>query len=338
MHQRVSGHTVRLIVRALTTRTDIPAPKILAELDVTPQSLGDAEASYPKATMDAIWDRALVLSGDDGFGLSLSTILAPGMLGAVEYLFRNSGTLGEAYAQVLRFQNLLQQNTSRWTVVASPQSRVFRFELLPPVAAAARHIVEFAFASFVTIGRQVAGAPWTPSRVTFSHARGAPLPRYEDRLHVTPQFDGDANEIELSTATCAIAVEGADAQLAEIVRAYADDKKQRLDTETIADAVRRSVIEVMPRGEATLKVIATDLGVGERTLRRKLADEGTSFQVLVDEVRYDAARAYLDQRRLTTIEIALLLGFSDVSAFYRAFQRWHGASLSEYRAAQSPTR
>jgi len=71
--------------------------------------------------------------------------------------------------------------------------------------------------------------------------------------------------------------------------------------------------------------------MSERTLQRRLKDEGTTFAVLVDEVRTDLARMYLADDRLAVYEVAFLLGFSEPSAFNRAFKRWLGTSPREYR-------
>ncbi|HVK77274.1 MAG TPA: helix-turn-helix transcriptional regulator [Kofleriaceae bacterium] len=78
-------------------------------------------------------------------------------------------------------------------------------------------------------------------------------------------------------------------------------------------------------------VVARRLGMSERTLQRRLKDEGTTFAVLVDEVRTDLARMYLADDRLAVYEVAFLLGFSEPSAFNRAFKRWLGTSPREYR-------
>ncbi len=335
MHQRVSGHTARLIVKALAAGSGRKIPELAAELGLPRELLADRETSLTKATMDELWDRALVLSGDDGFGLSLATVLAPGTLGAVEYLFRNMRTLGEAYRQVVRFQNLLQQNTSRWSAVQVADDWAFGYELIPPIAAAHRHIVEFAFASFVALGRHVASSSWVPAEVSFAHSRGAKLARYRDAFGAVPLFDQKSNEIRLTRATCAIDVAGADGHLANIVREYAERQQSELSRVSIADQVRRTVTETMHRGEVTLKSVAKHLQMNERALRRRLSEDNASFQALVDEVRFDVARAYVDQNRLSTAEIALLLGFSEVGALYRAFRRWSGTSLSDYRASQS---
>ena len=77
--------------------------------------------------------------------------------------------------------------------------------------------------------------------------------------------------------------------------------------------------------------IATILGMSERTLQRRLAAEGTSFQRLLDDTRRELARHYLDQRNVSLADIAYLLGFSNQCSFFRASRRWFGSSPRDYR-------
>ena len=77
--------------------------------------------------------------------------------------------------------------------------------------------------------------------------------------------------------------------------------------------------------------MAADFGMSQRTLQRKLSDIGLSYQQLLDETRHELARRYLDDQGKSVTEITFLLGFSEQSAFTRAFKRWSGMSPSAYR-------
>ena len=89
-------------------------------------------------------------------------------------------------------------------------------------------------------------------------------------------------------------------------------------------------------GEPSQREIARRLGWSERTLQLRLRDEETSFAQLLDEVRAGLARMHLEDSRLAVFEVAFLLGFSEPSAFNRAFRRWTGKSprVSAERSAE----
>lgn len=335
MHQTVSVQTARLIAAVLAQRARKTLPEILQELDLDPGHIMQPDATATKSRMDAVWERALELTKDDGFGLSLAGALRPGTLGALEYMFRNMPTLGEAYDQVVRFQNLLQQNASVWTVENSPTHRTFRFTLLPPVATAHRHIVEFAFAGMLAIGRQAASRPFLVESLSFRHARALPEPRYTDALGVEPRFEQPHNEIRFSLETCRIPIAGADPRLAEIVGFYAHHQHEQRGSDSVLDTTRRAVLIAMTRGDVSAPAVARALGMSERTLRRRLSEDGIGYQALIDDARFEAAKNYVLQPSLSVAEIALLLAFSDARAFSRAFKRWSGGTVSEFRKAQS---
>jgi AraC-like DNA-binding protein len=93
----------------------------------------------------------------------------------------------------------------------------------------------------------------------------------------------------------------------------------------------------MPHGDPTLTVVAGTMAIGPRTLQRRLRDQGADFKKLVDDTRRRFALRYLGDRKNTLTEVAYLLGYSEVSAFNRAFKRWTGSTPSDYRR-QAKTR
>jgi AraC-like DNA-binding protein len=82
--------------------------------------------------------------------------------------------------------------------------------------------------------------------------------------------------------------------------------------------------------------VAGELGLSARTLRRRLEAEGTSFQRLLDETRFALAEAYLARGPVSTPELAFMLGFSEASAFHRAFRRWTGTTPGAYVRERAP--
>jgi AraC-like DNA-binding protein len=103
------------------------------------------------------------------------------------------------------------------------------------------------------------------------------------------------------------------------------------DATSTAGKVRELVAERIREGEPEQRAIAKKLALSERTLQRRLQAENVSFADLVDEVRADLARMYLTDPKLAIFEVAFLLGYSEPSAFNRAFRRWTGQSPSQFR-------
>src|SRR5262249_16896150 len=98
------------------------------------------------------------------------------------------------------------------------------------------------------------------------------------------------------------------------------------------DRMRELIAEALQSGVPTLDQIAKKMATSERTLRRRLEAEGTSFRALLDETRARLARSYVSDRRMPLSEVAFLLGFPEPSAFHRAFKRWTETTPSAWRA------
>jgi AraC-like DNA-binding protein len=108
----------------------------------------------------------------------------------------------------------------------------------------------------------------------------------------------------------------------------------RVAEQSTKERTHHALLRALASGEPSAAAIAQELGMSERTLRRRLEDEATSFREVVEMVRRHRAEQLLQEGRATITEIAFLLGFSDPSAFSRAFRRWHQVGPREYREAR----
>ena len=99
----------------------------------------------------------------------------------------------------------------------------------------------------------------------------------------------------------------------------------------VGEQVKRTLMRSLAGKRPTLQDVAQELGMGARTLQRRLTDAGISFQQLVEDTRRELARHYLKQSAVELNEAAFLLGFEDVNSFFRAFHLWEGTSPGEWR-------
>jgi AraC-like DNA-binding protein len=101
--------------------------------------------------------------------------------------------------------------------------------------------------------------------------------------------------------------------------------------------LRTAICDELRSGQLSLERIAERLGAAPRTLQRWLKGEGTTFAAVVDQLRRELGERYLRDRRLSVQETAFLLGFSDVSAFHRAFVRWTGLTPRRFQEQAAST-
>lgn len=102
--------------------------------------------------------------------------------------------------------------------------------------------------------------------------------------------------------------------------------------DTVSARVRSALVELLPGGECSIDDVCRVLGMSRRTLQRKLKEENTSFQQQLNHTRELLTKNYLRNTRLSSEDIAYLLGYQDLNSFYRAFSLWTGKSITEYKA------
>jgi AraC-like DNA-binding protein len=118
-----------------------------------------------------------------------------------------------------------------------------------------------------------------------------------------------------------------DKHLLQILETHANDLlSQRHTAAGLRGLVENRLVSVLPSGRVQAATVAQQLGMSERSLRRRLAEEGTTFSELLDRVRNSLALRYLEDQHISLQQIAWLLGYSELSAFNHAFKRWSGTS------------
>jgi AraC-like DNA-binding protein len=139
--------------------------------------------------------------------------------------------------------------------------------------------------------------------------------------------------LTMEAAQLALPCRSADPRLFRIVKAYCDEALARSrQAESFRAQVEHLVAGLLPTGTATTAHVAATLGVSERSLSRRLAEDGTSFREIVQQQRRQMAHRYLDDPAIRPTQVAYLLGYAQPSAFSHAFRRWTGVSPAAYRA------
>jgi AraC-like DNA-binding protein len=202
-----------------------------------------------------------------------------------------------------------------------------------------RHAAEFTLAALLVISRQLSGQPLAVGEVAFSHPApaAATVALLAAVFGTTPRFGAPANALELDRAELERPLPAADATLSRIIERHAEAllAARPEPRAAMGQRVRHALVGLLGQGdgerEVSLAAIARRLGTSERSLQRHLADEGITFDALYEELRRELAVRYLADRSMAIAEVAYLLGYSEPSAFHRAFKRWTGATPAEAR-------
>ena len=149
------------------------------------------------------------------------------------------------------------------------------------------------------------------------------------------EFGADTDEFALNLDARALPLIHSDPYLNDLLLKYCEAAlaDRRGDTSQLRTRVENAISSLLPHGRVLVEDIARSLGMSERTLARKLSDEGLNFTEILQQLRRDLSVRYLDDRKLHVSKIAWLLGFNEVSAFTHAFRRWTGKTPSQMRTA-----
>jgi AraC-like DNA-binding protein len=276
------------------------------------------------------------LTGDDHFGLRLAQDVGDarnydiGMLALMA-----SATLGEALERFERSKRYWGDG-ERVHFERLADGLVVRSVLPGPPGAFLRHSHECALAEVALGARALCGQPVFPSVVRFTH--GAPLDLREHRrvFECPIEFSAQFDELIFDETTLSTRLLHANEAFLGIFDQQLEAALARLPSAArTSDVVRGVARAALCRGEANLTQTARALSMSERTLQRRLQQEGTSHAEIVDSARREMAVAYLT-RGLPLIEVSERLGYSDTTAFGHAFRRWTGRSPTHFRSGLEP--
>jgi AraC-like DNA-binding protein len=325
----VSALLLRPIVAALQ-KLGIEAEPVLEGVGIDSSLLVEDEERLPVQLMSRLWDRAVLVSGREDFGLLAASGVEPNALHVIGYLAASSATVGEALARVRRFTNLLTNGVQLRLEEREPEARLVFVSL--PVS---RVIADFRVALFVRASRQVL-RELTPHRVDLRHPRPAYSVRYSEALSVAPNFSSSEDAVVFSSAVLALPMPAADAVLCRILERQAEGTLRGIGMgDDFLLRVRQVMTEELGRRRPTSGRVAKRLGVHPRTLARYLNDRGATHQSLLDELRYELAQRYLGEYNMTVAETSAKLGFRHPTTLAKAFRRWSGRTPRECVRSQT---
>lgn len=307
-------------------------PPILRAAGIQPGILDDPDASIPSKDVGAFWRLALEATGDEMLGLHVAQAAPVETFDVHAYALLSSRTLREAYRRASRYQRLIHE-TTRLDFDEGPEHGTL-VHALPGGRPVARHPAEFLATAWVRVGRLVLDREWLPEAVYFAHEAPPDTSEHERFFGAPVRFGAGRTALQVANETLDRVSAAPDDRLTAILDRHVGAllASRPSPRRSLSDRVLTVLADQLQDGTVNARVIARSLHMSERSLRRGLADEGTSYRELRDRLRQDRALALLHGRRCSIAEIAYLLGFSEVSAFHRAFKRWTGKTPADVRA------
>jgi AraC-like DNA-binding protein len=336
MHKRLDQHYVvsPIAVRILDAVVDsgFPAQSFCQRAEVRLDMLLRVDGRVTMGEYLRMWAEAVRVTGN----ASLPLIVAKSGGGAhnlLRFITAPSRNVREALVKVTRYIPILT-DTAPWTIDFTAKGGVVCTEREGWPGPGFQFAAEFVPAELIAMGRVFTDSVWSPSEIHFMHARPADDSALRAFFGAEIFYDRPALEIHFPHSILDLPMRREDPAEAAFFERFASTMLgDAAPQETMARRVRELLRTSAKLHWPSVEQISERLGVSARTLRRRLQEEGTSFQDVLDAARFEFAKARMGQEDTSLAELASELGFSELSAFYRAFRRWTGMTPVQYVGA-----
>lgn len=308
----------------------LPVAAALAQAGIPPGVPDDPEAVVTTAQYFAFFRALEALANDPGLGAKLvasaepaTAAHPPAMLAAF-----HSPRYREALERIAHFKRLIRAEvltvteedgevviTKNWPHATQPE---------PALS------VDIGFGMLVELGRRGTGKPIVPVRVELARGEAdEALARYYGGPVIT---GAERDRLVLRSADVDLPFPGHEPELLELLLPALCTALGALDEHaSLADRVKWVLKRGLATGRRELADVAMELGTSERTLQRRITEEGTTFRELLVAARQELGRQLLADSEATIDEVAYLLGYQDTSSFHRAFREWEGVTPARWR-------
>ncbi|MEC7119549.1 MAG: AraC family transcriptional regulator ligand-binding domain-containing protein [Pseudomonadota bacterium] len=264
-------------------------------------------------------------------GLAIASYARPKHVGVLAYLSLACSTLGEALQQFQRYYRLAYDGSV--PTLAASDTRTLTVSWAFEAGRPGQLVDEFAIGLFYQLIKHMV----SPQAVPLQHVSFInPTPRYRapyERFFGCPvSFEDSLTRVSFDMSLLALPLAQPDQALQRILDAQAQALLAALPSKDIFDQeFQQAVVQAIQYGEVKLAEIAERLNLSVRALQRRLSNRGTHYQTELDRIRLTLANQYLQDPCLGLADIALLLGYSEQSAFQRAYRQWTGLTPQKMR-------
>ena len=308
---------------------DINPEPLYKKAGIKPELLLNSNARININQVDALWEQAAEIIEDPCFAIDMAEFWHPSHMGALGYAWLASSTLRQAFNRAVRYIHVVTEDLNL-DVADTPAGFKISIDLEDSIFTLPQHH-DLVLSIIMHMCRFNFGEELVPTEVKLAHPEPACSKKITDYFRTEVQFDAEQTSLAISRAEVDRVLPSGNKQIAlvhdEMLMRYLVEIKKG----DIVQQVQSIILENLPDGQVTDRLVASELNLSERSMQRRLKEHKTTFRFLLDGVREMVAKQYIENPMNRMSDIAFLLGFSEQSAFSRAFKKWTGKSPVEYR-------
>ncbi|MCX7708525.1 MAG: AraC family transcriptional regulator [Clostridia bacterium] len=309
----------------------ITKEEVLRSASVDPILLQSPDNRCTSDEIDRIFKAAARLTQNENIGLLQGEKLAKSFSNILGYILINCGSLGEAAEKYNRYEKLVDETSISELSIKGNRASL-RSTSVDQVLEGNRGLSDFKMAGMLLYTRILSGKRLILREAHFSHSKPQDLSEYQRVFNCPIFFEKPFNALVFDKELLKLPVIEPNRQLLVLFENIARELLDKIENnETYSRKVHTIILKEM-KGEApSVDMVAKTMAVSVRSLQGYLKREGTSYTKLINEARKDLALHYLKSKNASISEIAYVLGFSEISAFNRAFKKWTNRTPGEFR-------
>ncbi|MFK7889990.1 MAG: AraC family transcriptional regulator [Granulosicoccus sp.] len=278
-----------------------------------------------------LFEQSALQTGNEQFGLEFGANFQPRQLGAIGYAAISSPTLAAALRNVQTYFPA-HQGQSTFQLVHSADILRLSYKILDPRIVDKRQDAELSLGMFLNIFRQALGSDWSPLEVWFEHEPMSGQRAHERVFGSSVAFGRSTNALAFRRSDLDAIMPESDPYLYSVIESFLKSRQSlRGNPVDFATLVRSQIKLQLGEVPLTLSEMARILGLSSHEFQRQLVEHGLSFRDLLAAAREELALHLLADASLPLTEVAAALGYSELSAFSRAFRKWTGMNPQRYR-------
>ncbi|WP_395608659.1 AraC family transcriptional regulator ligand-binding domain-containing protein [Pseudomonas sp. B22129] len=282
-----------------------------------------------------LWEAVSVLNPDPAAGVLLVTQLESTTLPPSSFAAFIARDFRDGLQRLARFKQLCTPERVRLTEEGNTCTVTLDWLRTPQPSPTL--LIDAAFVTFVELGRRGAGVHIAPHSVELARPKNGNS-ALADFFGCPIRFGAERNALVFKGADLDRPFPGHNPELLEILNpALVAALAEATAPTTVSHQVKNALKRILASGRPEMVEVAREMGMSERTLQRRITEEGTSFRQLMLETRQEVVRHLLAEPSIEIDEIACLLGYEDTNSFYRAFRSWEGTTPARWRATQLPS-
>ena len=303
---------------------------IIKAAGLDPRLFDDSTCMIPHRALGRLLTWSVARTYCPHFGLLVGRRATIFSLGLVGRLMLHSETIGDALRGLVAHLGV-QDRVVVPLLKVKDDTAILSYAVYQPEMESADQIIDSTIAGAVNAVRALLGADWSPLEVLLPRARPVDTGPYRHHFRAPVRFDQEMAALVIPSRCLDLRISGAD----PLLRAMLEERIQQLKDAQgpeFPDDIRRLLRTRLTSTRCSADNIAKLLTMHRRTLSRRLKDNGLGFRSISNEMRFEVARQLLEDTGVPLCQIAAALGYSEASAFTRAFRRWSGQTPTAWRA------